>query len=459
MRELKAGLGLVFGTLWGRLDFILILLVWSFAMIASPTFPLSDFKGSAGGFWILYMMLWPVPLGATQLANGYKNVLSCGGLYCIPRLTKGMKQFSIIAGFVLAFMYTLPWLLIKGMTLHETYISIAISFTLLSTYFISNSTFMPATSKNTLSWLIWLLWMVIFIRLLLALHAGISFLEGWPITLAAGILLCVIYCGHYKDKQIQSAHRQLASSTTDVNERPQQAKLRITPTVERFFIGRLNRCSKKAKYLWGAIYPCLGTLLSRVRQTLLIVLALAIMCGFLPTSSPMIIMFIMIMVISGIGLYIKLPVHSQMLVAGGRRERFYGTIATAIGFSVVIGLIFALIAGISQLIAPIIPPFAVRGQPIVFTPLSLYPAFITMGIIPAIFGLSLCFERAPLLTGFMTIVISISAIFIIFSTEIISLMVKPVPITLIGISCWAFLTLVARSICYEKDLILQTDKI
>ncbi len=457
MREIKAGFNLVFGTLIGWLYFFLILGIWLLLMIGASSGNVREILGTSDVWWLLLCYFFPVWIGMSQLGAGYRSVLSCGGLFCVPRLTKSMKRFAIISGFTLAFMCALPLLLAKWPQEWERYVAAVIWFTLLAAAYLGWSIPWPAGRKNATSFMIWILWLVIFIRLVFASYLSIQPFDGWLAMLAAGIFLCVIYCGPYKDKQIKSAHRQLAASTTDINEDIKQAKLRITSVVERFFIGRLTQCSQKHKYLWGAIYPCLGILLSCGRQTLLIALALAIMWGFLPTSSLFIIVFIMIMVISGVGLYIKLPVHSQMLTAGGRRERFYGTIATAIGFSLVTGLMFALIAIVSQLIAPIIPPFVYRGETIIFTPLTLYPAFIVMGLIPMIFGLSLCFERAPLLTGFL---LFIPVSIVIFSVcDVTSVGHSLVSITLLVTSCWVFLIFVSWLICYKKDLILQTDKI
>jgi hypothetical protein len=162
------------------------------------------------------------------------------------------------------------------------------------------------------------------------------------------------------------------------------------------------------------------------------------------------------MLILGWGQILRLPVHSQMLVQGGRSQRIYGTIAAAIGFSLAIGLMFVVIAGVSQLTALIIPNFVFRGQQLTFSPLSMYSAYIVIGIIPVFFGIALYFERAPLLTTFVVILISIPAI--AFLPGIISAGLGWLLISLIVISCWAFLIFVSRSICREKDLILQTDK-
>jgi hypothetical protein len=460
MRELKAGLGLVFGTFAGKLYLVLILLAWIFVMFLWSMVGLRDLQKSGLSFWFFYMSFWPLSVGASQLAAGYKSVLSCGGLYCVPRLTRGMKRFSIISGFVLSLMFTLPWFLVKNMTLQDTCICMAISFTLLAAYFTGVSIPWPAKSKSVVSLLTSALWAAIFIRIILTLFYDAKFLDNWPITLAAGIFLCVIYCGPYKDKQIQNAHIQLAASTIDINEKSKLAKMRITSAVERFFIGRLNRCSQKIKYLWGAIYLCIATALSSWRQILLITLGIIVGSGFLyHKTSIVIILFITLLVILSVCQNMKLPVHSQMLVAGGRRERFYGTLAAAISSSIVIGLLIILIAVISPLISLIIA----MCVSVSFIPITMHSAYmsvyIAIGIVPLFFGLTICFERAPLLTSCVIIVISMPAIILTFLLVLRNAIGGLLPITLIVISCWVFLIFVLRSICYGKDLILQTDKI
>lgn len=302
----------------------------------------------------------------------------------------------------------------------------------------------------------WVLWVVIFVRLVFGGEAGIKPLEGWPWLLAAGIFLCVIHSQPYRDKQIKIAHRQLAGSSTDINEQPQLAKLRIASAVEQFFIVRLSRCSKNQKHLWGAIYLCLGIHLSRWKQIFSLALVLMFFFGFMPEESTGLIVLFVMMSILGWGQTFRLPVHSQMLVQGGRSQRICGTIAAAIGFSLAVGLVFVVITGVSQLTALIIPNFVFRGQQLTFSPLSMYSAYIVIGIVPVFFGIALYFERAPLLTAFVVILISIPAI--VFLPGIISAVFGWLSITLIVISCWAFLIFVSRSICREKDLILQTDK-
>jgi hypothetical protein len=459
MRELKAGLGLVFGNLTGWLYFLLILAAWIPLMILASHKNVRAIIADNHVWWFLLFYSFPVWIGMSQLGKAYMSVLDCGGLFCVPRLTKSMKLFAIISGFTLVLMCALPLFLAEWPQHWQKYVAVAIWFTLLSSTFLG---FIPGPtiSKKPVPLMILILWLAIVLRLMFTPYLGIHPLNGWPAILTAGIFLCVILCGPYTDKRFKSAQRELAGSITDVNERPKQTKSLIAPAVEKFFVNRLTQCSLKHKYLWGTIYLYLGDELSNWRHAWLIVPIFSALVCFIYVSAPliigMIVFFIFLPVLNS-NQKLTLPVHSQMLVAGGRRERYYGTIAVVIGLSINSGLMLALIAGLSQLIALFIPTLLFRGHTVTLTPMTLYPAYIMAGIIPAYFSLVLCYEIAPFLTGSVVILLAILSIGLM--RIIIPAAFSLVPITLFVISCWVFLILTAWIICYKKDLILQTDKI
>jgi hypothetical protein len=326
----------------------------------------------------------------------------------------------------------------------------AISFSIITPLFLAISIPLQfISSKYPFKSIIRILWLVIFLRLIFAAYLGIQIIEDWPVIVIAGIFLCVIYCRSYTNK-LKMAQRQIIASV-DSNGQTDEGKLPISPVVEQFFINRLTRCSQNQKYVWGAIYPCLGLWLSSWRMLFLLTLAVTLFTGFLG-SSPIVVFMVIMMLMQG-EVLTKSPVYSQMLISGGRSQRFYGTIASAVGVMILFGFMFALISIISLIITPLIPPFVFRGHTITFTPLPIYSPFSIIILIPLAFGLYLCSERVRFIAFFSPIAV-LGIVILFISPKYIVLM----PIMLIVIS-WFFFILVLRTICKKKDLILQADKI
>ena len=226
------------------------------------------------------------------------------------------------------------------------------------------------------------------------------------------------------------------------------------PWVERFFLGRMNKCDYlgAGRHIWGGLYTTLGLLLSQWQGNIFLVLFMVFFLGYMERF-----WFLMFFPLIGIAGYIHSPVYSSMLFSGGRRERFATVITLAATTAVLGGVLFIILAALSVPLAVIIPDITVRGITIAFHTITINLFYAPLVFVPFAFTVNLIFYRKPIF-----IILSVMLLFMLlffFSAIVwlnqLSTIINPVSVLSALVLSWGIFVLVLRYICTRRCLVGQ----
>jgi hypothetical protein len=150
---------------------------------------------------------------------------------------------------------------------------------------------------------------------------------------------------------------------------------RPLPAIDRYFVGAIASCQHPggAKCLWGTLYMALLQTMAERKMAILaglMVFACFLWAGYDPSGAPFFIIVFPLIGATSVD-ELRRSVSCVSPIAGGRRERFYATIALlglAAGISVLGLLVVALVL---NLLMPFVPEVSIGGRPLVFHPLPL----------------------------------------------------------------------------------------
>ncbi len=226
------------------------------------------------------------------------------------------------------------------------------------------------------------------------------------------------------------------------------------PRIENFYLGRMNRYDyvSAGRYIWGALYAASVAPLLHWKSILSIVIMVILMSFFLGYMGPAAtFMFFFMSII--IVMNIRLPVHSSMLISGGRRERFAGTIAAVAAAVVPISVMAIAMVALSMLFKAIVPEFTLREVTFIYRAVSARNLFIPLLIIPFAFVIRLIFYRKPVYTMLLLMLIMYLLIFtgIIWSKQLSAMinLISIIPMLVLG---WGTVLLVLRYVCMKRSL-------
>lgn len=293
--------------------------------------------------------------------------------------------------------------------------------------------------------------------------------EGWLFVAAAGCGVNLITWRFLRDNSLARRYcGRLWLGTFDAWNKERmtrfsQARMAekkwygVLPGVEQFFLGRIRGGSDLARCIWGNLYRSgLGVALSRRKGWVSIVLMWLVIACFLGYTGPGgNFLFIMPGLIF---LQMRLGVHSSLLIASGRRERFWAALVLAAATAVSVTGVVTLIAGVSVVLQPVMPAIALRGQAVAYHAMDMRLFFVPLAIVPVTLTFAVVFYRYPRLAFGATLVIFM----LLIQTTLFARLVKFSPpvvfhpaivVTVIVAGCWAVFTAVLRYICMRRCLV------
>lgn len=164
---------------------------------------------------------------------------------------------------------------------------------------------------------------------------------------------------------------------------------------ERLCLSRVKNAAKRVKGSFvGSIYATFGHAFCKGLVSVIISfsLLLVIVCclGYIKN------MVNMLYILAGmLAVNVRMPVHSTMLIAGGRRERFISTFFMAAVVAVLISGVVTLLALITRGIdtTGILPKITLGGSARQFHPFSMLGFYIPFIMVPVGFTIQLIFKR------------------------------------------------------------------
>jgi hypothetical protein len=234
-------------------------------------------------------------------------------------------------------------------------------------------------------------------------------------------------------------------------ERWKKLKGHPRPWVESLFLGCIERCRRwsMAQYAWGSLYSSFGLLLSCWPKVLLLVLFWALFLGYTGPRMWTLLVFVPMALVWNA----KPAVFSSMLAVGGRKERFYSTLMTAVAASVLLVLLVVIVIAVSALVSSYIPDINYRALTLSYQTVTAKCLYVPLIFLPVAGILHLVFYRKPVLM----IVVSIAIAYLVVMGGIMSRAERPVihsfqAAVTVGSVAWLIFILVLRHICARRCL-------
>jgi len=238
-----------------------------------------------------------------------------------------------------------------------------------------------------------------------------------------------------------------------VAKRMQKLKDHPRPWVERFFLGRMDKCEYfgAGRYVWGVLYNHFAMIFSKWKMFAVGLVSLTIVCGYMIhwIVAPLIIVPVAIFG------HQRPSVYSSMLTFGGRRERFVSTAVLCLAGIAVACAAVLIMAGLSGLLAGIMPEIALKGgaRKLVFRIIDARFVFIPLVVAPFVLTMRLVFYRKPV---YMTVLLMLLfALMIVGRESIKAIITSRGCVAGIGVVGWAIFFLVLGYICEKRCLVGQ----
>ena len=234
----------------------------------------------------------------------------------------------------------------------------------------------------------------------------------------------------------------------------EKLKKYTSPRLESFFLDRMSKYDyvSAGRYIWGALYaaavvPVLQW--TSVLSIVIMVILMSLFLGYMGPAATFMFFFMPIIVVMNI----RLPVHSSMLISGGRKERFAGTITAVAVAAVPISVVAVAMVALSILFETIVPEFTLREVTFTYRAISAGNLFVPLLIIPFAFAIRLIFYRKPI----YIILLLMFVIYLMVFTGIVwhkqfSDMINLISIIALLVLGWGTFLLVLYYVCMRRSL-------
>jgi hypothetical protein len=226
----------------------------------------------------------------------------------------------------------------------------------------------------------------------------------------------------------------------------------IPPGLDLFFQRAIGtrRPSSPSKYAWGVLYTTC-VLVGPQWKWLLTFAVLTVTCtAYFPPMAPGVISVVFFMMTG----FVQPPLCTAWLVAGGRKERFFATVALILALGVVSALLVGVLAGLTHLLAPLAPPIRWKGLTLAPHALSFQVLAIPLVLLPVVGLLQTLFYRKPV---WLALSIMLVLTLIMVSSMPLSLYQVVTPALAVGgtVLSWAVCVSILYRIAMKSDLARQ----
>ncbi len=226
----------------------------------------------------------------------------------------------------------------------------------------------------------------------------------------------------------------------------------IPPELDRFFQRAIaeRRESSPAKYAWGALYTTCVLVAPQWKGILTVTLIGIAWAGYSSAVAPVVMGFLPLMTAG----FLQSPLGTALLVAGGRKERFFATAVLILGFSVLWVLLFGAFVGLTHLLAPVVPAVTVRGVTLSLHALNFQMLAIPLVLVPLVGLMQTLFYRKPVC---LALSLMLLMAIVMMSTMPLSLYRAVTPALAIGgtVLSWGICLSLLYRIAMRSDLVRQ----
>ncbi|MDI9432942.1 MAG: hypothetical protein QM570_14605 [Planctomycetota bacterium] len=251
-----------------------------------------------------------------------------------------------------------------------------------------------------------------------------------------------------RDKLRRSPQARSAAPWTRLKDHPR-------PWVQKLFLGGMTKCRplSVARCVWGAVYSSFALVLSQWTNVLVLVVVMTIFLGYLG-GHLMVILLGSLPIVAGAMSLSHGALYSSLLTSGGRRERFFATLAAVVVGAVLVTAFMGLVAALSVPLANVLPDFTVYGQRLTYHVISARVFYGSWVLLPIAAMIHLVLYRRPAL---LMIVLIAFAYPVVLAAELLShdlrpLVNAPAAATLAAL-CWLVFILVLSRIAHRRPLV------
>ncbi len=408
--------------------------------------------------------------------------------YCLSGHRKIARKFLLLAGLSVSLLFSLPFLLYPGLDLGRLLIVVLSAFSVfLSGYWISVG--VNLLIYNRVKWagfLYFILFGGMFLGFIYCKVLGDMILRFPALFIAIGMFCSIFAWLQLGDDSL--ARRYCAKPILglagawdrDRMQRLSRARIaekgdkifRDAPWVEQFFLGRMmqSKVLSTGRSIWGSLYTTFGPNLSMGRailyQTMIFVLLLCFL-GYIDgymkrSSSASFMLFIMPCMIT---IFIQLPFYSSLLIAGGRRERFFSTMTVIAATVLIVTVAILMLTALAQPLEKVMPEIILRGQKFTFQAPDIRLSFVPLLIMPIFFILNILIRQKFILFMLTIMIFSMSfPILMLVGHRTmqappphpveawLAAAMNPVTIAALIVLSWLILTAVLHYVCTKRPL-------
>ena len=237
-------------------------------------------------------------------------------------------------------------------------------------------------------------------------------------------------------------------------QRWDRVKTKSCPQFESFLLRRMVRHEplSRLRHVWSALYTVLCTAPSRWLGVLLPAFILTAMFGYMGTRM---IWFILVMLPFMALYHTYMPVFSNMLIAGGRTERCWSTMAVVSAICVLISAFALLIVGVSALLSFVLPDVTVRGHTFTYDAFSPGCLLVPLIVSPIAAAIHVLFrkQQGVKLLAFMVMFTGAMAAGALLQERSIPLLDNDAAIASLCGGAWLVFVLVLRRVCAKHCLV------
>ncbi len=251
-----------------------------------------------------------------------------------------------------------------------------------------------------------------------------------------------------REKIRQSQRQREAAPWKKLKDHPR-------PWIEHFFLTRMTGSQplETMRFVWGGLYNSFAIMLSQWKNAIFPLLFFAIFLGYLgPRVAVMPAFFLPLIAMAG---YASQPlVYSVLMLAGGRKERFYSTLAVVFAGAGLLTLFVMAISLLSVLLAPLMPDFEFYGLKARYHSIGLQAVYAVQVYLPLAAGAQLVLYRRPVITTTVLVTLCyLIAAFVLIWTEFSTFLTQPWVIVCCVTLCWLIFIAILRHITTKRCLV------
>jgi hypothetical protein len=225
------------------------------------------------------------------------------------------------------------------------------------------------------------------------------------------------------------------------------------PWVENLFMGRMmrQRAFSRARFVWGQMYVTFGLALSGWTSMWVPVLMISLFMGLGRWG----IWGIWTMVMVGTAIPSRPALYSKMLVAGGRRERFYSTLAVTIASAFSLTLLGGAAILVSILLANILPELAVKGVQLQYHVIDTRMLYLPLVCVPLAAAVRLIFYPSIVIVVVVLVMLFYAPVMIFSFASRDELPNVPSPAIVLALAslCWLAFALILSRLATRRCLV------